>query len=138
MALDLALTDDGYNQRVGRYGFTKDAVTGDVAFDETQAFAVMTSVACRRKRYWANVQHGTDIGDLKNVTQLTPSPTPSQAQAQALSGMTPLADAGLITNPQASATLIPGVTGKRSVLSLSVSWNLPGSTQPISRTLPQP
>lgn len=135
-SLDIALLDDGYNANVGRYGLSWDAANGgDVAFDNTQAFAVLTSVACKEKGYWANPQHGTKLHELQTLTRNTPSPTPSQAQAMALNGVAPLVQANLIVNPQASTEQLPGPLGARSILGLSLAWSVPGSTQTITRRL---
>lgn len=137
MSFDIALTDDGYDDNVGRYGLSWDPVAGgDVSFDETQAFAVLTSVACRRRQYWANAEHGTDLSLLRTMTRNTPSPTPSQAQAMALAGVAALVEANLIVNPQASAAAIDGPMGARSRLGLNLAWSIPGSTQSITRRLP--
>lgn len=124
MPLDLALTDAGFNQRTGRYGFSLGA-DGDVLLDSTQAYAVMSSIAETKGAWWADSSHGSDVGRFKNATRFTPSPTPSQAEASALDALSPLEQIGLISpNPSAVASLVP-VRGLVK-LELDVSWQTPG------------
>lgn len=136
MPLDLALTDAGYNGKTARYGFSRaNNGTGDVLFDQTQAYAVMTSIACKKNRYWADATHGSDLSDLKSVTRYTPSPTPSQAVAMALDALVPIEPGAqnLITaNPTASARVV--ALNGLAALELDVSWNTPGG-QKQTRTV---
>lgn len=131
MPLDLALTDAGYNGKTARYGFSRaNNGTGDVLFDNTQAYAVMGSVACKKNRYWADSTHGSDLSNLKTITRFTPSPTPSQAVAMALDALVPLEPGAqnLITaNPTARAKRI--ALNGLAALELAVSWSTPGGQQ---------
>lgn len=125
MPLDLALTDAGYNGRTARYGFSRGA-NGDVLLDSTQAYAVMGSIACVKKGWWADSTHGSELATLQTVTRFTPSPTPSQAEAMAVDALLPLEQANLITaNPTAEAR-VRSVAGGLAALDLNVSWATPG------------
>lgn len=135
--LDLALTDAGFNQKTGRYNFSRaNNGKGDVLLDSTQAYAVMGSIACRKNRYWADANHGSDLSKLKNITRFTPSPTPSQAVAMALDALGPLEPGAanlILANPTASAKVITAASGLNA-LELDVSWNTPGSNPQTRRT----
>lgn len=134
--LDIALTDAGFNQKTGRYNFSRaNNGTGDVLLDATQAYAVMGSIACKKNRYWADPNHGSDLSKLKHVTRYTPSPTPSQAVAMALDALTPIGPgaANLIAaNPTASAKVITSSSGLNA-LELDVSWDVPGGNPQTRR-----
>jgi phage gp46-like protein len=120
MPLDLALVN--FDQESGRYNFAKGP-SGDVLFDTTQAFAVMNSCVSKKGRYWADQNHGSRLGELRNQT----STTASAAQAETLDAVQPLVDAGLITNVQASADSSLGVANG-SQLAVDISWSTPGGT----------
>lgn len=128
---DLALLDSGYNQKTGRYGFSWAAVAGgDVLFDETQAYAVMTAVACQRRGYWVDRTFGGDLSAVRNIGR----GTPSQVESAALDAMTALEAANLIKSPTARAYAIASNLGIQNAMAVDVSWTTPGG-QPVTRRI---
>jgi phage gp46-like protein len=127
LPLDLALTN--YNARTCRYNFARGA-NGDVAFDQTQAFAVMSSCLCKRNGYWADANFGSDLDTLRNMT----SRTPSQAQAMTADAVQPLVDQKLITGVQVGAVAAAssgaiGASGNPAAgnqLDVDLNWATPG------------
>lgn len=114
MSLDIAMTNR--SQLTGRFNFARTA-TGDVAFDETQAHAVITSVAEDLNGYWADPNHGSNIGKLKSLTALTPS----QAEASTLDSLSTLESQQLITKVTATAT----AQRDHNRLTTKVGWSTP-------------
>ena len=110
MALDIALGNQ--NADNGCFNFVRGA-DGDVAFDETGAHGVVTSVVERKGTNVFDRSHGTNIWQMQSLT----SRTPSQAEAEAIDGATSLEDAGEIQG--LSATAAVGSFGR---LNLDVSW----------------
>lgn len=117
MALDIALTN--YNEVTERYNFSTDE-SGDVAFDGTQAFAVMSSALCRRGGYWADTTHGSLLATLRNLT----SRTPSQAEAMTLDALAPLQNAPL--NLVDAVSVTSSVEPNSNRLDVDVEWTVPG------------
>lgn len=121
MSLDLALTNR--DARTGRYNFAR-AANGDVAFDSTQAYAVMTAVECRRNAYWADRTIGSLLFLLRNLT----SKTPSDAEASIQDALLPLVVLHMIAaNPRAVAN--PGRGAASNALFADVYWALPSGQQ---------
>jgi phage gp46-like protein len=117
MPKDLALTN--FNVHTARYNFARGA-DGDVAFDESQAFPVMSSAICRKNGYWADRDHGSELFKLRNLT----SATPSEAEAMVLDAELPLEKAQLVTNVRVDATSARTVSGNQ--LAVDVFWDTPG------------
>jgi phage gp46-like protein len=111
------------NEYTKRFNFVRGD-DGDVAFDETEAHAVMTSVIERKRSYWADPTHGSELFDLRNLT----SRTPSQAEAMVLDALSSLEQANAITNIVAVARV--QAFGQ---LAVDVTWNTP-SGMPGSAT----
>lgn len=61
------------DQHTGRFNFVRDQITNDVAFDQTEAHAVMTSALEDLGGYWADPNHGSELFRLENLSQKTPS-----------------------------------------------------------------
>lgn len=107
----------------GRFNFVLGA-DGDVSFDDTEAHAVMTSVAERRGSYWADPNHGSNLYTLSNIT----SRAPSLAEALAKDGVAALVRDGVIAGVTATASV--RAPGALNTLSLKLAWTLPtGETQ---------
>ncbi len=119
MPLDIALTN--YNQQNGRYNFALDPVSGDVMFDETQAYPVMTAVMCTRYAYWAARLLGSLLFTVKNLT----SRTPSQATAAINDALQALQPDLIKPGPVVQAVPGPG----RFQLSADVWWTTPAGVR---------
>lgn len=104
------------NADSNRWGFVRGA-DGDVQFDDTEAHAVVTSVLEDKGGYWADPKHGSELGQLKNLT----SRTPSQAEAMTLDALAALEQANDIVSPTASATSPRGANQLRD----DVAWKTP-------------
>lgn len=116
MPLDIAI---GRNQdaRTGRWNFER-TTSGDVAFDETQAHAVITSSLEYQGEYWADQSHGSTLHRIRTITSRTPSDA-EQRERQALG---PLERASLIVVGD-----VTGAADRRAArLSLDVNWTTPG------------
>lgn len=109
------------NQYNGRFNFVRGA-DGDVAFDDTEAHAVISSVEEVRGSYWADATHGSGLLLLRSLT----SRTPSQAEADALDALDPLERANAIENVSATAT----ADRRNGRLNLEVSWSTPSGIDP--------
>jgi phage gp46-like protein len=72
------------NEYSKRFNFVRGD-DGDVSFDDSEAHAVMTSVVERKRSYWADATHGSELFELRNLT----SRTPSQAEAVDITWNTP-------------------------------------------------
>ena len=120
------ITIGNRSQATGRFNFVRGE-DGDVAFDETEAHAVMTSVIEKRGSYWADPEHGSDLFTLKNLT----TRTPSQAEAMALEAVLPLEEANAISNVAARARAVRD-TGR---LELELAWQAPGSEETNTATV---
>ena len=112
----------------GRFNFVKDPITGDVSFDETQAHALMTTVAEQKGSWWANPDHGSELYKLTNIT----SKTATQATAAAADAVEHrLQKPGLIGDFEVDAD-IDTSTGI-GILALDVTWTLPNGQQRTQR-----
>lgn len=123
MPLDISLTN--YNPKTARYNLSIGA-TGDVFFDETQAYAVQTAIVCRRNGYWADQTIGSRLYTLQNLTRRTPG----QAIAMANDALDFLVRLNLINpNPSASSKVVQANNGLNG-LGLDVAYSTPGGPQP--------
>ena len=123
MPLDIALLQQGYNQRIGRYGFSvASGPGGDVMFDSTQAYAVMTAVACD-KGWWADRTLGSNLGLIKNLT----SRTPSIAEAEALDALRPLEQLNQISSGSTATASKAFNSSGLNTLGVDLSWTTPGN-----------
>ncbi len=119
MPLDLALTN--YNQRTGRYNLARaNNGAGDVAFDQTQAYAAHTSVACQRNGWWADRNLGSDLYLLKSATQRTPS----IAEAMVLAALARLTQLRLISASPTAQARLDKSTGINRLL-IDFRWRTP-------------
>jgi phage gp46-like protein len=103
---------NGYTQR---FNFVRGD-DGDVSFDDTEAHAVMTSVIERKRSYWADPSHGSELFDLRNLT----SRTPSQAESMVLDALSSLEQSNAITNVVAVARVL-----SFGQLTVDITWNTP-------------
>ncbi len=108
------ITLGNQNEANGCFNFVRGA-DGDVQFDDTEAHAMMTSVIERKKSYWADRSHGSNLYKLRSLT----SRTPSQAVAEALDATQSLEAAFVVQQIRAEAAI-----DKRAInrLKLDVSW----------------
>lgn len=116
--MDIALLDSARNAVTGRWGFARGA-DGDVAFDDTEAHAVVTSALEDLGAYWADPGHGSRLHALRNLT----SRTPSQAEAMVRQAEQPLVQEGVISSfkTDASAELRSGR------LRIELDWSTPSA-----------
>ena len=120
--MDISLDDRARNPATGRYGIFKDPKTGDVSFDDTEAFAVMSSALCDRGGYYFDFQHGSDLFALRSLT----SRTPSQAEAMVLDAEQPIVNARIIAQPTAAAT----ADRRNGRLRIDLNWTTPTGSRP--------
>lgn len=107
------------DQITGRFNFVLGD-DGDVSFDNTEAHAVVTSVAERRGSYWADPNHGSELYTLANIT----ARAPSLAEAFAKSGVQSLVNDGVISGVSATASVkTPGALNN---LNIKLAWTTPG------------
>jgi phage gp46-like protein len=100
------------NEYSKRFNFVRGA-DGDVAFDDTEAHAVITT-------YWFDPNHGSKLARLRSLT----SRTPSQAEAEALDALLPLQADNSIT----AVAAVAAADRSNGRLSLDVSWTTPSGT----------
>lgn len=103
----------------GRFNFVRGE-DGDVKFDDTEAHEVVTSVIEKRRSYWANRNHGSDLRTLRSLT----SRTPSQAEQTALASLDRAIQAQRITRVVATAR----AQRSRGRLLLDLRWTTPGGS----------
>lgn len=103
-------------RRPGKLTFAFDE-SGDLRFDDSQAYAVLTSVVCKKDHYRFDGAFGTRIYQIKQDR----STTGSQLAAAARDGGDACRAAGLIT--EFSAFAERRRTGR---FLLSLSWRVPG------------
>ena len=113
------------DERTGRFNFVRDPVTRDVAFDDTEAHAVMCSALEDLEGYWADSTHGSELYKLDSLTQRTPS----VAEAATLASLDRLEQQGRITDVSADAAAVTGADGLNR-LRIDLHWkSRNGSTQ---------
>ena len=115
--MDLTLDESARKVPPAR-GWIARGADGDVAFDDTEAHAVVTSALEHRGAYWADRNHGSDLHQLRTLS----SRTPSQAEAQVHAAEAQLLQEGTIESLQVTAKA-PARTGR---LELDVRWQTPG------------
>lgn len=113
------ITIGNRSEATGRFNFVR-AEDGDVSFDDTEAHEVVTSVIEKRKTYWANRNHGSDLRTLRNLT----SRTPSQAEQTALASLDEAIAARRIVKVVAQAT----ADRPKGRLLLSLRWTTPSGS----------
>jgi hypothetical protein len=90
--MDITLDSTTRNPATGRFNFARGA-DGDVAFDDTEAHAVVTAVLEERKKWWADQNSGSDLYTVQSLT----ARTPSQAEAMIRASLSLLEAAGAIS-----------------------------------------
>lgn len=106
------ITIGNRSQSTGRFNF-KIGTDGDVAFDDTEAHAMMMSVVDHKEEYWADENQGSFVFKIKTLT----SRAPSQAEAYARDGVNSMEQSGLV-----SSVVAKSAVKRRGILSLDLSW----------------
>jgi phage gp46-like protein len=123
--MDLRLDSTTQATPTSGYGFARGA-DGDVAFDDTEAHAVVSSALEERGSWWADPSHGSALFTLRNLN----AQAPSQAEAMTLEAEQPLVDAGAILTSTAAAKRAAG--GR---LAVDLRWTTPRGAAPSSTIL---
>lgn len=115
------ITIGARSELTGRFNFvwTED---NDVSFDDTEAHEVVTSVIEKRRSYWADRNHGSDLRTLRSLT----TRTPSQAEQTALAALDTAIQARRIVRVVAAAA----AQRARGRLRLDLRWSTPGGSNP--------
>jgi hypothetical protein len=122
LPLDVALVDSATSP--GRLTFQWDK-SGDLVFDNSQAYAVLVTVCSNKGRYRPDRNFGTLLYTIVHDT----SATGSQLSAAGNDGLQQAAQGNLIQNYSCNAQRTrPGAWN------LAVNWQING-TQDVSRTL---
>lgn len=112
------------SQLTGRFNFVRDPETGDVAFDKTEAHAVVCSALEDLEGYWADSTHGSELYKLQNLT----SRTPSMAEAMVLAAEQPLEQANRVSDVSVEAR--SARSAEAAQLFIDLHWRAPdGSMQ---------
>lgn len=119
---DLALTTR--NAATGKFDLTWDA-SGNPAFDDTEAHAVLSLLYEHRGQWWADTAgtRGSRLYQLRNIRRSTPS----QAESYASEALQPLVDARRILDVAPKARVQSGR------VTLSVPWKTPGKVAHIAK-----
>lgn len=114
MAEDVALVPS--KRRLGKLTFEFDE-SGDLRFDDTQAYAVLTGVVCKKDHYRWDGDFGTDFYKIKQDRGTTGSRLSSAAR----DGGDACRAAGLITEFSAFAERLRAGRWR-----LNLTWRVPG------------